>query len=90
MKTAENFEQAFREIVPKLQELAVQPVRDEDDLTERMALRSTVFNLVGGLRAAGTDPDKLAPGWADCFITLTRENIARVPRNFDLTRCQPD
>jgi hypothetical protein len=82
MKTAENIEQAFREIVPKLQELAVQPVRNEDDLTERMALRCTVFDLVGGLRNAGMEPNEVAPGWADCFITLTREN-ARAERELE-------
>jgi hypothetical protein len=38
MKTADSLEEAFRELIPKLQALAVQPVVNEDDLAERQAL----------------------------------------------------
>jgi integrase len=74
MKAAISMEDALRELFPKLRELALEPVRDAEDLSERHAFLTTAFVVQARLRRARIDLDAVVPGWTDHFVALVREN----------------
>lgn len=74
MTAAESPEDALRGLFPKLQQLAVEPVKDEDDLVERVAFQSAAFTAQYSVRTLGLDPDQVVPGWVEYFVALVREN----------------
>jgi hypothetical protein len=75
MKSASSVEEAIRELFPKLREVAVRPVIDQDDLTERSALHAAAFEVQMSTYSFGVDPEKVAPGWTEHYLTLQRENV---------------
>lgn len=66
--------QALLELWPRLQELAREPVRNEDDYVERSAFQAVAFKAQFLVRSAGLKPDAVAPGWDEHFVMLIREN----------------
>jgi integrase len=75
MKTAATLEEALGELFPKIQELAVRPVKDEDDLVERGALDQQARQIMIRMYGAGIDPTKVLPGWQDCYLPFFHENV---------------
>lgn len=65
---------ALLELWPRLQELAREPVRSEDDYVERSAFQAVAFKAQFLVRHAGLKPDAVAPGWDEHFVMLIREN----------------
>lgn len=86
MKSAATLEEALGELSPKIQELAAQPVRDEDDLIERRALDQQARLIMFRMYGAGIDPAKVLARWQECYLpfsarTIFRENIRpNIPR----------
>ena len=74
MKSASSVEEAIRELFPKLREVAVRPVVDQDDLTERSALQAAAFELLFYTHRVGVDADKVVPGWTEHYRALLHEN----------------
>ena len=66
--------QAMVELWPRLQALAVEPVRDEDDYIERTAFQAIAFEVQFLVRHSGAMPDQIVLGWDDHFVMLVREN----------------
>lgn len=59
---------------PKLQALAVEPVRDETDLVDRAAFQGIAFETQYWVRLTGQKPDEVVPGWDEHFVAFIREN----------------
>ena len=59
---------------PRLQAMAVEPVRDEEDLVDRAAFQGVAFEAQYRVRLGGRKPDQVAPGWDEHFVALVREN----------------
>jgi integrase len=62
------------ELWPRLQALATEPVRTEDDYVERSALQAIAFEVQFLVRQSGAKPDDIVAGWDDHFLMLLREN----------------
>src|SRR6202521_562167 len=79
--------QAMVELWPRLQALALEPVRDEDDYIERSAFQAIAFEVQFLVRHSGAKPNQIVPGWEDHFVMLVRENGRagiRIKRNNSL------
>jgi integrase len=79
--------QAMVELWPRLQALALEPVRDEDDYIERSAFQAIAFEVQFLVRHSGATPNQIVPGWEDHFVMLLRENGRagiRIKRNNSL------
>jgi hypothetical protein len=74
MKSAACIEEAIRDLFPKLQELSAQPVKDQDDFVERSALQGAAWEILFHTHHVGVDPEKIAPGWTECYRALLHEN----------------
>lgn len=74
MKTAESLEEAIRNLFPKLQEVALRPVIDQDDFVERSALQLTALEILSFTHRVGIDADKVVPGWTEHYLALLHEN----------------
>jgi integrase len=74
VKAAEDPKAVLLALWPRLQAVAVEPVRDEADLVERRALQNVAFDAQFLLRHAGLKPNDVAPGWDEHFVALLREN----------------
>jgi integrase len=74
VKAAENPETALLALWPRLQAIAVEPVKDETDYIERIAFQYAAFEVQALVRFAGNKPDTVAPGWDQHFVALVREN----------------
>jgi integrase len=74
VKAAEDPKAALLALWPRLQAVAVEPVRDEADLVERRALQYVAFDAQFLTRHAGLKPNDIAPGWDEHFVALLREN----------------
>jgi integrase len=59
---------------PRLQSLAVEPVKNEDDYVERLAFQYAAFEVQALVRFSGSKPEAIAPGWDQHFVALVREN----------------
>jgi hypothetical protein len=66
--------QAMVELWPRLQALALEPVRDESDYIERKAFQGIAFEVQFLVRHSGVKPDEIVPGWDAHFVLLIREN----------------
>jgi integrase len=66
--------QAMVELWPRLQALALEPVRNEDDYIERSAFQAIAFEVQFLVRQSGAKPDDIVAGWGDHFLMLLREN----------------
>jgi integrase len=66
--------QAMIELWPRLQALALEPVRNEDDYIERKAFQGIAFEVQFLVRHSGAKPDHIVPGWEEHFVMLIREN----------------
>jgi Domain of unknown function (DUF6538) len=75
MKSASSVEEAIRELFPRLREVAVRPVVDQDDLAERSALQAAAFEILFFTHRVGVDADKVVPGWTEHYRVLLRENV---------------
>jgi len=62
------------ELWPRLQALALEPVRNDDDYIERSAFQAIAFEVQFLVRHSGAKPDSIAPGWDEHFVMLVREN----------------
>jgi hypothetical protein len=65
---------ALLELWPRLQALATEPVRTEDDYVERSAFQAIAFEVQFLVRQSGAKPDDIVAGWGDHFVMLVREN----------------
>ena len=65
---------AMVELWPRLQALALEPVRNEDDYIERKAFQGIAFDVQFLVRHSGAKPDEIVPGWDEHFVMLIREN----------------
>ncbi len=65
---------ALLELWPRLQALAAEPVRNEDDYIERSAFQGIAFEVQYLVRQSGAKPDNVIPGWDEHFLSLLREN----------------
>jgi hypothetical protein len=74
VKVAEDPEAALLALWPRLQALAVEPVRDEEDLVDRAAFQGVAFEAQYRVRLGGRKPDQVVPGWGEHFVALVREN----------------
>src|SRR6202012_941348 len=74
MKSATTLEEALRELFPRVRELAVQPVQDDDDLVERLALDHQAREIMIHMYNAQIDPAKALPGWQESYLAFFREN----------------
>jgi integrase len=66
--------QAMLELWPRLQALALEPVRDESDYIERKAFQGIAFEVQFLVRHSGAKPNEIVPGWDAHFVLLIREN----------------
>ncbi len=66
--------QAMVELWPRLQALALEPVRNENDYIERSAFQAIAFEVQFLVRQSGAKPDDIVAGWGDHFVMLLREN----------------
>jgi integrase len=66
--------QAMVELWPRLQALAQEPVRNEDDYVERSAFQAIAFEVQFLVRHSGAKPDDIIAGWDEHFVMLVREN----------------
>ncbi len=74
VKVAEDPESALLALWPKLQALAGEPVRGEEDLVDRAAFQGVAFEAQYRVRLGGHKPDQVVPGWEEHFVALVREN----------------
>lgn len=74
VKVAEDPESALLALWPRLQALAVEPVRGEEDLVDRTAFQGVAFEAQYRVRLGGRKPDEVVPGWGEHFLALVREN----------------
>lgn len=74
VKVAEDPESALLALWPRLQALAVEPVRGEEDLVDRAAFQGVAFEAQYRVRLGGRKPDQVVPGWDEHFVALVREN----------------
>ncbi|MDI4235553.1 hypothetical protein OZ411_22350 [Bradyrhizobium sp. Arg237L] len=74
VKAAEDPTEALQALWPRLQALAVEPVRDEADFVERRAFQSTAFCAQYAVRLLKLNPNDVIPGWDEHFVALVREN----------------
>jgi hypothetical protein len=74
VKAAEDPESVLLALWPKLQAIAVEPVRGEEDLVDRFAFQGIAFEAQYRVRLGGRKPDQVAPGWDEHFVALIREN----------------
>jgi integrase len=74
VKAAEDPKAVLLALWPRLQAVAVDPVKDEADLVERRALQNVAFDAQFLARHAGLKPNDIAPGWDEHFVALLREN----------------
>jgi hypothetical protein len=74
VKATEDPKEALQALWPRLQALAVEPVRDEADLVERHAFQATAFIAQYAVRRLELKPDDVVPGWDEHFLSLVREN----------------
>jgi integrase len=65
---------AMVELWPRLQALALEPVRNEDDYVERKAFQGIAFDVQFLVRHSGAKPDEIVAGWDEHFVMLIREN----------------
>jgi integrase len=65
---------AMVELWPRLQALAREPVRNEDDYIERRAFQGIAFDVQFLVRHSGAKPDEIVAGWDEHFVMLIREN----------------
>jgi hypothetical protein len=65
---------AMVELWPRLQALACEPVRNEDDYIERRAFQGIAFDVQFLVRHSGAKPDEIVAGWDEHFVMLVREN----------------
>jgi integrase len=65
---------AMLELWPRLQALACEPVRNEDDYIERRAFQGIAFDVQFLVRHSGAKPDEIVAGWDEHFVMLIREN----------------
>ena len=61
---------AMVELWPRLQALAREPVRNEDDYIERKAFQGIAFDIQFLVRHSGAKPDEIVPGWEEHFVML--------------------
>ncbi len=74
VKAAEDQREALQALWPRLQSLAVEPVRDEADFVERSAFQATAFYARYAVRLLHLKPNEVVPGWDEHFVALVREN----------------
>jgi integrase len=74
VKAAEDPESALLALWPRLQAVAVEPVKNETDYVERLAFQYAAFEVQALVRFSGVKPDAVAPGWDQHFVALVREN----------------
>ncbi|WP_156456897.1 hypothetical protein [Bradyrhizobium sp. CCH5-F6] len=74
VKAAEDPKEVLQALWPRLQALAVEPVRDEADFVERRAFQSTAFCAQYAVRSLNLKPNDIVPGWDEHFVALVREN----------------
>lgn len=74
VKAAEDPTEALQALWPRLQALAVEPVRDEADYVERSAFQEAAFLAQWAVRQLSLKPNDVVPGWDEHFVTLVREN----------------
>lgn len=74
VKAAEDPKEALQALWPRLQALAVEPVRDEADFVERTAFQETAFLAQYAVRMLKLKPNEVVPGWDEHFVALVREN----------------
>jgi hypothetical protein len=74
VKVAEDSKEALQALWPRLQTLAVEPVRDEADFVERNAFQETAFLAQWAVRKLSLKPNDVVPGWDEHFVALVREN----------------
>jgi integrase len=74
VKAAEDPKEVLQALWPRLQALAVEPVRDETDFVERCAFQETAFLAQWAVRGLSLKPNDVVPGWDEHFVALVREN----------------
>lgn len=74
VKAAEDPKEVLQALWPRLQALAVEPVRDEADFVERRAFQDTAFLAQWAVRQLSLKPNDVVPGWDEHFVVLVREN----------------
>ncbi|MCP3396462.1 hypothetical protein [Bradyrhizobium sp. CCGB20] len=74
VKAAEDPREVLQALWPRLQALAVEPVRDEADIVERRAFQDMAFVAQWTVRGLSLKPNDVVPGWDEHFVTLVREN----------------
>lgn len=74
VKAAEDPKEVLQALWPRLQALAVEPVRDEADFVERSAFQATAFAAQWAVRGLALKPNDVVPGWDEHFVALVREN----------------
>lgn len=74
VKAAEDPKEALQALWPRLQAMAVEPVRDEADFVERRAFQDTAFLAQWAVRGLALKPNDVVPGWDEHFVALVREN----------------
>jgi integrase len=65
---------AMVELWPRLQALAREPVRNEDDYVERKVFQGIAFDVQFLVRHSGAKPEEIVPGWDEHYVMLLREN----------------
>src|ERR1700676_818050 len=58
----------------RLQALALEPVRSEDDYIECKAFQGIAVDVQFLFRHSGAKPDEIVAGWEDHFVMLVRED----------------
>lgn len=74
VKATEDPKEALQALWPRLQALAVEPVRDEVDLVELHAFQATAFIAQCAVRRLDLKPNDVVAGWDEHFLALVREN----------------
>lgn len=74
VKAADDPKSALLALWPRLQSIAVEPVKDETDLVERQAFQLVAYEAQFFVRELDLKPDDVAPGWGEHFVALVREN----------------
>src|SRR3984957_106141 len=73
VKAAEDPKEVLQALWPRLQALAVEPVRDEADFVERSAFQATAFAAQWAVRGLALKPNDVVPGWDEHFVALVRQ-----------------
>lgn len=74
VKAAEDPKEILQALWPRLQALAVEPIRDEADFVERCAFKTMAFHAQLAVRRLNLKPNDVVPGWDEHFVALVREN----------------